>query len=357
MAEMKAFLIILDGCSVEELKKAKTPFIDEISKAGQSTDRCRAVFPTATYTGHSSIITGNYPEKHGMVGNRFWDRYNQCIRDFDYFDPNKNIQSPTIFELLSERITSCAICEPVTKGASLIREKKIFDQIPLESQNKVIFEHLKEVSSQKIDFCIVNFQGVDGFGERDGPEGLSYLKCLEEVDGYLSSLVNELQGRFLFIITADHGMTRVNQNIDLGRELTDAGFRVKALASHRTVHLYSEARIRDLEQHLETLPYLHKVLKLEDIERVHLSHKRTGDLVVSAKEGTEFGDKILKGSHGGATLKELIVPLIFYDSKEKIWNNVNLDDASLLDICPTILPLFRSHSQITFHGKNLLRDS
>ena len=135
-------MFILDGCSVAEFKKARTPFLDQIAEAGLSSFECKAIFPTATYTGHSSIITGNYPELHGLVGNQLWDRDAKCIRNFDDFNPNENIESPTIFELLP--FPTCAICEPVTKGADLVVEKKKFDVLDLEIQNQSVYASLEK---------------------------------------------------------------------------------------------------------------------------------------------------------------------------------------------------------------------
>ncbi len=350
---MKLFLFILDGCSAAELKAANTPFIDEISNRGKYTLECEAVFPTATYTGHSTIITGNYPEKHGMVGNQFWDRKNQCIRNFDFFDPNENIGSPTIFELLPFR--TCAICEPVTKGANLIVKKKIFDEIPIKNQNLSVNKHLLKNITAKFQFYLVNFMGVDSFGETEGPKSEEYLQCLEEIDGLLLDIKNKLHSDFIFIITADHGMTTVKENIDLEEELKNDGFQVKCLASHRCSHIYVNSNLQELEKHLYSLPFIDRVFNSTGLEGAHLNHERTGDLVVCAKKGFEFGGIKLKGSHGGFTDDEIFVPFIIYDSTDKIEDKISLESMNLVDICPTIMSIFNIKTNIQFQGKSLYR--
>ncbi len=349
---MKLFLFILDGCSVSEFKDANTPFIDEASEAGLSTE-CEAVFPTATYTGHSSIITGNYPEKHGMVGNQFWDRHHKCIRNFDDFNPNENIKSPTIFEILP--FDTCSICEPVSKGASVVVKKKFFDKIPVEKQNYSIFHALKTSLSPNIQFYVINFQGVDGFGENLGPKSSEYLGVLEECDELISNLKDKIKSDFVFMITADHGMTPVKKNIDLKEDLNSEGFQARCLASHRTSHIYAESNLEELEKYLRGLPYVDKVFNLPDIERIHLTHERTGDLVVSAKKGFEFGNKKLKGSHGGATRDEMLVPFIIYSSESKVIENISLESMKLVDICPTILDLYKIRPNFHFQGKSLYK--
>ncbi len=345
---MYVILFILDGCAIAQFKKADTPFLDKISDEGYLSLNCKAVFPTATYTGHSSIITGTYPENHGMVGNQFWDRKNQCLRDFDTFDPNENIQSPTIFNLLP--FSTCAICEPVTKGASVVVEKQYFDNLPLEQQNRSVFNALREALNNETQFYMVNFEGVDGFGESVGPESSRYSKCLEEIDGFIAKIASRLKSNFTFIITADHGMTSVDTNIDLGEELREDGFQTKCLASHRCCHIYTDENLDELELHLQKLQYIDQIFDYPKIVEHHLKHERSGDLIVSAKKGFEFGDKILSGSHGGYTKDELFVPLIIYESTGK--HEFSLDSASILNICPTILDMFDIQSNNKFQGNS-----
>ena len=350
---MKVFLFILDGCSAAELKAAETPFIDEISNTGKYTLECQAIFPTATYTGHSTIMTGNYPERHGMIGNQFWDRQNKCMRNFDFYNPNENIESPTIFELLP--FSTCAICEPVTKGASLIVKKSLFDEMAISKQNLGVSRHLTYSLTADIQFYMVNFMGVDSFGETKGPKSEEYLQCLEEVDGLLSDIKKNLQSDFIFMITADHGMTPVKTNIDLEDELKKDGFEVRCFASHRCSHIYSNSNLDEIENHLRKLPFIDKVFNSTGIEENHLSHGRTGDLVVCAKKGFEFGEKKLRGSHGGYSEDEMYVPLIIYDSTDKITKNISLNSASLVDIGPTVLDILNIKSEVPFQGKSLLK--
>ncbi|NVM54037.1 MAG: alkaline phosphatase family protein [Candidatus Helarchaeota archaeon] len=349
---MKVFLFILDGCASSEFESANTPFLDEISKAGEYTLECEAIFPTATYTGHSTIITGNYPEKHGMIGNQFWDRKYKCIRNFDFFNPNDNIESPTIFELLP--FPSCAISEPVTKGAKMVIEKQIFDKITLENQNQSVFNHLTTKLSSDIQFYMINFLGVDGFGESAGPNSKKYLQCLEEVDELIMKIKNQIKTDFVFIVTADHGMTIVKENINLEEKLRNDGFDVKCMASHRCSHIYAESDLEALERHLQSLNFIDKIFDRGKIEEVHLAHERTGDIVVCAKIGYEFGDMKLNGSHGGATQAEILVPFIIYDSKNRLTGKVSLESMKLVDICPTILDLFNIKLNLQFQGKSLL---
>lgn len=349
----KIFLFILDGCAVAQFTAAKTPFLKRLAAEGKSTLECDAVFPTATFTGHSSILSGTYPNKNGMVGNQFYDRKMKLVKNFDDYNPNEYIQVPTIFELLP--LPTCAVCEPVSKGASTIIKKQIFDSLPIDQQNQHIFNELEKLLGLNSNLYVVNFQGVDGFGETKGPSSPEYAACLGEVDGFLEAIAKQVQSDYMMLITADHGMTSIETNIDLEKELEKAGFEVKCLASHRMSHLYTKSPTKDLEAFLKMQPYIDKVFNQRELERIHLKHERTGDLVISAKKGFEFGEKRLKGSHGGSTKDEALVPFIIYDSEHKFTKEIALYKMNLVDICPTILDLLNIKPKVKFQGKSLYK--
>jgi predicted AlkP superfamily pyrophosphatase or phosphodiesterase len=349
----KVFLFILDGCAVAQFRAAKTPFLNRLSTEGKSTLECDAVFPTATFSGHASILTGTYPERHALVGNQFYDRKLNLVKNFDDYNPNEYILAPTIFELLP--LPTCAVCEPVPKGASTIIKKQIFDVLPIDQQNQRIFNELEKLRPLNINLYVVNFQGVDGFGETKGPNSPEYAACLGEVDGFIETIAKQVQSEYMMLITADHGMTSVETNINLETELVKAGFEVKCLPSHRMSHLYTTPPTKELESFLKTLPYIDKVFHQKDLERIHLKHERSGDLVVSAKKGFEFGEKRLKGSHGGATRDETLVPFIIYDSEHQFTKEIALRKMNLVDICPTLLDILKIKPKVKFQGKSLYR--
>lgn len=70
----KLLLISLDGFRHDLRQKATTPHLDWIVNNGVSTDYVMNVFPTITIPNHQSIVTGLFPESHGLLGNKMYDR-------------------------------------------------------------------------------------------------------------------------------------------------------------------------------------------------------------------------------------------------------------------------------------------
>ncbi|XP_013788430.1 venom phosphodiesterase 2-like [Limulus polyphemus] len=71
--EAPLLLISLDGFRPDYLKRNITPNINHLAECGILAPYMRPVFPTKTFPNHYSIVTGLYPESHGIVGNKFYD--------------------------------------------------------------------------------------------------------------------------------------------------------------------------------------------------------------------------------------------------------------------------------------------
>ncbi len=91
----KAVFIIVDGISADQLKHAKTPYLDSIGRLGNYTDAyvggevgSYSETPTISAVGYNSLLTGTWANKHNVWGN--------AIKD-----PNYNY--PTIFRLFKDQ--------------------------------------------------------------------------------------------------------------------------------------------------------------------------------------------------------------------------------------------------------------
>src|SRR5262249_54208616 len=71
------YLVIVDGLDARHfVSAAKTPHLYE---GGPGIERlshlqARAVMPTRTNPNHVSLLTGTWPETHGITGNAYWSR-------------------------------------------------------------------------------------------------------------------------------------------------------------------------------------------------------------------------------------------------------------------------------------------
>lgn len=66
-------LISLDGFRADFLDRGLTPALNSLIANGVSPQYMLPSFPSVTFPNHFTLVTGLYPESHGVVGNTFWD--------------------------------------------------------------------------------------------------------------------------------------------------------------------------------------------------------------------------------------------------------------------------------------------
>jgi hypothetical protein len=79
-------LISLDGFRADFLKRGITPNLNAFVAQGVSPVYMNPSFPSVTFPNHYTLVTGLYPESHGIVGNTFWDE--ELKEEFYYTNPN-----------------------------------------------------------------------------------------------------------------------------------------------------------------------------------------------------------------------------------------------------------------------------
>ena len=77
-AQMKrTLLFVVDGCTSRVLRSmirdGALPTIEALRARGALAYDCVSVFPSITPAATASIVTGRYPEGHGIAGMSWWD--------------------------------------------------------------------------------------------------------------------------------------------------------------------------------------------------------------------------------------------------------------------------------------------
>ena len=81
--QQRVILMSLDGFRWDFQHKTKMRNLDDFVQNGVTVDYVRNVFPTNTVPNHQSIVTGLYPENHGMIDNRMFNETDGTIFIFE----------------------------------------------------------------------------------------------------------------------------------------------------------------------------------------------------------------------------------------------------------------------------------
>ncbi|XP_014666537.1 PREDICTED: venom phosphodiesterase 2-like [Priapulus caudatus] len=72
-SESPVILVSLDGFRAEYLLRNFTPTLQRLRECGAHATHMRASYPSKTFPNHYSIVTGLYPESHGIIDNNMYD--------------------------------------------------------------------------------------------------------------------------------------------------------------------------------------------------------------------------------------------------------------------------------------------
>jgi phosphonoacetate hydrolase len=359
-----AVLICLDGCAPEYLRQGTIPNIRRLGTEGFSIESGRAMVPTVTNVNNVSMITGKYPEEHGITSNCYYDR----ARGTEvYVESPDFITAPTIFEELAQMGKKCALlsvkdklCALLNKGPQIVMSaesppewivKEIGKPPTIYSieVNPWLLKALRVVlEKHNPDFIYIGT--TDYVGHKYAPDDEEARKHMAYVDDEIGSLSEYLSGNLL-CISADHGMLGKSKAVNLRVALETAGIdssviptvKDKYVVHHSNLSGSAYVYLTGSSHRGEALDILNSV---EGVERTlpaaeaaqeyHLPISRVGDYLVLGEEDTVFGEvseEIISDvkirSHG--SLHERAVPLIVHgDNVEAKWLTENKDLAKVV---------------------------
>ncbi|KAH0347606.1 Phosphodiest-domain-containing protein, partial [Aureobasidium melanogenum] len=220
-------LISLDGFRADFLHRNITPSLNSFVRAGVSPEYMSPSFPSVTFPNHFTLVTGLYPEAHGVVGNSFWDP--ELKEDFYYTDPTRSMQpkwwnGEPIWVTAEEQDVRAAIhmwpgseahigIEPTFvdkyQGHEALTNKvdRILGLLDLPGPH----DKGAKPENPRPQLIAAYVPDVDRDGHLYGPNSTEIRSTISSVDSMLGHLFSGLEQRNLtdivnIIIVSDHGM-------------------------------------------------------------------------------------------------------------------------------------------------------
>lgn len=92
------------------------PAIQQLYREGAHANAVRSVFPALTYPGHTTLVTGALPARHGICHNK----HIEPVTDPPWLKDASLIKVPTLWEAVRKRGgTTAAVLWPITRGADI----------------------------------------------------------------------------------------------------------------------------------------------------------------------------------------------------------------------------------------------
>jgi predicted AlkP superfamily pyrophosphatase or phosphodiesterase len=213
-------IISLDGYRADYLNRGHSPLLALLAADGVHAKGLRPVFPSLTYPNHYTLVTGLYPDQHGMVNNtmrdpvlgsfsppnraantdgRWWDQAEpiwitaekQGLRTASFFYPG------TQAEIHGKRPSYWQLFDSSVQPDARVDQALAWLDLPADPRPA---------------FVSLYFEQADVAAHNYGPDSLQVDEALVTIDAALGRLVEGLRQRGMFettnlIVLSDHGMS------------------------------------------------------------------------------------------------------------------------------------------------------
>jgi predicted AlkP superfamily pyrophosphatase or phosphodiesterase len=220
-AKHYVILVSLDGFRYDYTQKYDAKNLAALGSRGASApDGMIPAFPSITFPNHYTIVTGLYPEHHGIVGNAFYDPARKQV--YSYRDPQAEGDGTwyggTPLWVLAEQQGMRAACffwpgsEADIQGVRPSYYMKYDAKYPNEKRVEQVLAWLQLLPEQRPHFITLYFSDTDSAGHAHGPDSPEEAAAVHEVDteiGRLETGLAKLNLPVDLIVLADHGMIKV----------------------------------------------------------------------------------------------------------------------------------------------------
>jgi len=248
-AEREAVVILLsfDGVRHDYLDRGGLPALARIARQGARAKSLTPVFPSSTFPSHVALATGAHTDRHGIVGNRFFD---PAKGEFAYSNDASFIEAEPIWAAAERQgVRSAAFfwvgSETDWNGIGASYRRAPFDAGIGEAEKvDQILAWLDLPQQERPRLILSWWHGADEPGHSHGPDSRETTAALRAQDRELARLLEGLEERQAWsqttlLVVSDHGMIRVTEGIDAAAPLEKARIRARVIpgASYALVYL------------------------------------------------------------------------------------------------------------------------
>ena len=213
-------LVSLDGFRYDYPVKYGASHLLAIGARGASApDGMIPAYPSVTFPNHYTLVTGLYPEHHGIIENTFYDparKETYSFRDPKTVTDGSWYGGTPIWSLAEQQGMRTACFFWPGSEAKIAGERPSFylhfGDYPDEKRIDQVIAWLELPPQQRPHFITLYYANVDQEGHLHGPDSEQVAAAVKHVDNLVGDLERKLNALHLpidLIIVADHGMARV----------------------------------------------------------------------------------------------------------------------------------------------------
>ena len=341
-------LVSMDGFRWDYAKQFKLQNLKQIASEGVHAKSMKPSYPSKTFPNHYSIVTGLYPDHHGIINNVFYDAAlnesfslsSDAKTDSRYYGGNP------IWNLAEQQgVKTASFFWP---GSDIDKRnpsyfKKYDSKIPYEARIDTVLKWLQLPEKQRPHLVTLYFDEPDHTGHNFGPLSAETKKAVIKMDSIMGALSRrldqlEIGKKINLIIVSDHGMASISND----KKVTVLDYLKPEWLGYKAVvnpimSLQAKAGCQDsIAKALKKVPHIKFWKSTEVPKRLHYgTNPRVHDFVIEAKKGYSLVSKEsqnIKGGTHGYDNNEKDMHAIFYakgpafkvDKTVKTFQNVSV---------------------------------
>jgi predicted AlkP superfamily pyrophosphatase or phosphodiesterase len=359
-------LISFDGFRWDYAERASTPNLDAIAASGVRAEGLIPVFPSKTFPSHYSIVTGLYPENHGIISNIIYDPEFDAIFTLSNREEVENTRwwggEPIWVTAQKQGLISATLfwpgSEAPVQGVRPTHWRKFDAKMSYEARVDQVLNWLDLPPPERPSLVTLYIEEVNEVGHRHGPDAPQVVTAVERVDNVLGNLIAGLDERGRrdstnLVIVSDHGMAQMDKRrviyLDDFINLDDC----KVLQDGAILQLIPKAGSEDLiySKLVNAHPRM-KVYRRDDLpERLHLKNNSRvppivgipddGWVIMNRSKEARLHAHFVQGDHGHDP-RHLSMHGIFYASGPALKQGLvvdRLDSVHVYNLLSSILNL------------------
>ena len=216
-AHSPLILVSIDGFRWDYLDRGVTPNLSALAARGVRATRMTPSFPSVTFPNHYTLVTGRYPDHHGIVNNTFEDAhipgvFRMASKDEAWWDEATPIWVAAERQGVATATEFWPGSEVAIHGVRPGRWEPYSAMKSGDQRVDTLLGWLSDPPAARPRFATLYFDLVDTAGHLHGPDSPDVNRAIAATDASIGRLVEGLKARGLepnLIIVADHGMAAV----------------------------------------------------------------------------------------------------------------------------------------------------
>jgi predicted AlkP superfamily pyrophosphatase or phosphodiesterase len=221
MAKPYVVLVSLDGFRYDYAQRYGATHLLSIAARGATAPGGMVPsYPTVTFPNHWTLVTGLYPEHHGIVGNSFYDpvrAQTYSLRDSATFRDGSWYGGTPLWSLAERQgmRSACLFwvgCEAEVQGERPSFYLRYDPHFPNAQRVQLIMHWLALPEAERPHLLTLYFSDVDEAGHQFGPDSPQMAAAVRALDHLVGTLDSSLATTHLpidLIVVSDHGMANV----------------------------------------------------------------------------------------------------------------------------------------------------